>query len=138
MTADQASCPPYGRTCVIVTARSHSIITIPTPVPYAISWRISMPEKLIPPCVVVPTHDVIRGVVTRWHHLDHRADAPAHIGQLAILQPQPRRRPQREDRVATHSQAACSRRSIISKVGIVQEWLPAPPLHHALDLLGRQ
>src|SRR6266849_3299827 len=116
MTVDPAIFTPLGRTCVIVTARSRSRISIPTPVPKASSLRISMPEKLIPPCVVVPTHDVIRGVVTGGHHLDHRADAPAHIGQLAVLQPQPRRRPQCEDRVAADSQAPACPLRVISEV----------------------
>src|ERR1700724_1121110 len=103
MTADPAIFTPLGRTCVIVTARSRSRISIPTPVPKASSVRISMPEKLIPPRVVVPAHDVIRGIVTGGHQLDHSADAAPQIRQLAVLQPNPRRGPQREDGVTAYS-----------------------------------
>src|SRR5260370_20971334 len=121
MTVDPAIFTALGRTCVIVTAKSRSRISIPTPVPKASSVRISIAGKLIPPCVVVPTHDVIRGIVTRRHHLDHGADAPAHIRQLTVLQPPPRRRPQREDRVAAGSQAPRYTLRVISDLGIGHE-----------------
>src|ERR1700676_2243535 len=137
MTVSPAILTPLGRTCEMATARSRSRISIPTPVPKASSVRISMPEKLIPPRVVVPTHDVIRGVVTGGHHLDHGADASPQIRQLAVLQPHPRRRSQRKYGVTAYSQASCCPLSEIAQVAIVQEWLSAPPLYQALYLLWR-
>src|SRR3989442_1244949 len=113
-------------------ARSSARISIPTPVPNASSVRISMAGELIPPRVVVPTQDLIGGVVAGGQELDLGGDSPPQIRILAVLQPQPRGRAQSEDRIAPQAQA--SRAQVVPGT----KRLHAPPLDDAANLLRRQ
>src|SRR5262249_29599265 len=95
---------PPGRTRTRATSRSPPRISIPAPVPKATSFRNS--SCSMTPGILVPTQDVIRGIVAGGHDLYHSGYGAFQIGEPAVGETQAGGGPQGKDRIPADAQPA--------------------------------
>src|ERR1035437_2311182 len=136
-----------GRTGAAATSRSVAPISMPTPEPNASSLRRSLEMGIwkgmagaIAPSRVVPPQDVGRGIVSHRqvpHLRPHRAPEGREV---SVVEPQPRRGAQGDDRVAFHPQAVRADADGLQEVIqlLLRKWRVAPVLHQCLDGEGSE
>src|ERR1035441_9745915 len=138
---------PVGRTRRAATSRSVAPISMPTPEPNASNLRRSLEMGIwkgmagsIAPSRVVPPQDVDGGIVSHRHVLHLRPYRAPEVRELSVVEPQPRRGAQGDDRVASHHQAVRADADGLQEVIqlLLRKWRATPVLHQCLDGEGSQ
>src|SRR5579863_1323573 len=97
---------PLGRTRTAVTSRFLPPISMPTLEPKAANFLRS--AGLWGPGILIPAQNLERDITGR-HEFYGGGDGAAHVGKLTVGQPDARGGAEREDGVATYSQASQGR-----------------------------